>query len=110
MRYLILAIFSNILLPVYAQNNVSNQQEAITVLQKASNKLNALTSLGYDLKRELNYASEGYQHISEWSCYFNFELTNAAVGFKYQINSPTSSNFFNGAEKFELNKAIRRSK
>jgi len=107
MRYLILAIFINIVLPAYSQNTASNQQEASSILQKASNKLNGLTIFSYDLKRELNYASEDYLYISDWSCYFNFDPTNATVGFKYQINDSISRDFFNGTEKFELNKATK---
>lgn len=105
MRYLALAIFINIVLPGYSQKTVPNQQKAITVLQKVSEELNSLTSFRYDLKREANYASENYLNISEWSCYFNFDQTIATVGFKYQIDNTTSNDFFNGTEKFELNKA-----
>jgi len=104
MRYLILTIFIHIALPTFSQNTVSNQQEAISILQKSSNKLNSLSTIGYDLKRELNYASENYHNISEWSCYFNFDSTNTTIGFKYQIVDSTSNDFFNGTEKFELNK------
>ncbi len=107
MKYLILTIFINIALHANSQNVVSNQQEAISILQKTSNKLNSLTTFSYDLKRELNYASEDYHNISEWSCYFNFDPTNTTVGFKYQINDSTSTDFFNGTEKFELNKATK---
>lgn len=107
MRYLVLTIFINIVLPAYSQNTISKQREAISVLQKASDKLNGLTTLSYAIKRELNYASEDFHNISEWLCYFNFDPTNATVGFKYQINDSKSSDFFNGTEKFELNKATK---
>lgn len=104
MKYLILIICINIILPTYSQSIISNQQEAISVLQKTSNKLNSLTNLSYALARELNYASENYHNNSEWLCYFNFDTNAAPIGFKYQINSSTSNEFFNGTEKFELNK------
>lgn len=107
MRYIILTIFINIALPAYSQNTVSNQLKAVSVLQKTSNKLNSLTTFSYDLKRELNYASEDYHNVSEWSCYFDFAPINLTVGFKYQINGSTSCEFFNGTEKFELNKAAK---
>jgi thiol-disulfide isomerase/thioredoxin len=107
MRYLILTIFIYKAVPTFSQITVSNQQKAISVLQKSSNKLNSLSAIGYDLKRELNYASENYHNISEWSCYLNFDTTNTTVGFKYQIVDSTSNNFFNGTEKFELNKASK---
>lgn len=104
MRYLILTLFISITSSTYSQNTVLNEQKAISVLQKVSNKLNGSTAFSYDIKRELNYASENYHNISEWSCYFTFDHSNEAVGFKYQINNPTSIDFFNGTEKFELNK------
>jgi thiol-disulfide isomerase/thioredoxin len=107
MRYLILTIFIYKAVPTFSQITVSNQQKAISVLQKSSNKLNSLSAIGYDLKRELNYASENYHNISEWSCYLNFDTTNTTVGFKYQIVDSTSNDFFNGTEKFELNKASK---
>lgn len=91
----------------YSQNAISNQQGAISVLQKVSNKLNGLTTLSYDLARELNYASENYHNNSEWLCYLNFELNDTPVGFKYQIKSSTSNEFFNGTEKFELDKTAK---
>ncbi|MFT3948857.1 MAG: TlpA disulfide reductase family protein [Agriterribacter sp.] len=104
MRHLILLLFISIALPAYSQNTASNEQKAISVLQKVADKLNGLTSFSYNIKRELNYASENYHNISEWSCYFTFDNSDEIVGFKYQINTPASTNFFNGTEKFELNK------
>lgn len=105
MRYLILTLFISIVLTAYSQNTVSNEQKAILTLQKVSNKLKSLKIFSYDIKRELNYASENYHNISEWSCYFLFDISNGAVGFKYQITDAASNDFFNGTEKFELNKA-----
>lgn len=107
MKYLILIIFIGVALHANSQNVVSNQQEAISVLQKTSDKLNNLNTISYDLKRELNYASENYHNISKCSCYFHFDRTNVKAGFKYQINDATLSDFFNGTEKFELNKATK---
>ena len=89
-----------------AESQTTNNTADI-VLQEASEKLNSFQNIRYDLKRELNYASENYHNISEWSCYFNFDLTNATVGFKYQVNDSTSGDFFNGTEKFELNQATK---
>lgn len=77
------------------------------VLQEVSEKLNSFQNIGYDLKRELNYASENFQNITEWSCYFNFNPTYSAIGFQYQIQDSASIAFFNGTEKFELNKATK---
>lgn len=100
--FLILLTTSNL---VHSQNVISSQQKANTVLEKISLKLNSLTTFSYDIRRELNYASENYHNISQWSCYFNFASNNTTVGFQYHVNDSTSSNFFNGTEKFELNKA-----
>ena len=105
MRHLILTIFISIVLPAYSQNTASNEQKAIFTLQNVSNKLNSLNNFSYDIKRELNYASENYHNISEWSCYFLFDNSNETVGFKFQITDAASNDFFNGTEKFELNKA-----
>lgn len=103
MRYLILTVFLNIILPAISQNSVQIQQEAIPVLKNMSKKLNELTTFSYDLKRELNYSSENYRNVSEWSCYFNFDPAISILGFKYQINSASTNDYFNGTEKFELN-------
>lgn len=89
----------------FSQNVNAKEQNANSILKKTSDKLNSLTTFTYDIRRELNYASENYHNISEWSCYFNFDATNTTVGFKYQIADSTSNDFFNGTEKFELNKA-----
>lgn len=89
----------------HAQNDIAQKRIANAILQKTSGKLNSLTTFSYKIKRELNYASENYHNISEWSCYFNFNLGNPAVGFHYQVNEPGSSSFFNGTEKFELQKS-----
>ena len=91
----------------YSQDVITQQQNANSVLQKTSAKLNILTTFSYNIKRELNYASENYHNISEWSCYFNFGLTNTMVGFQYQVNDSTSSHFFNGTEKFEFKKTTK---
>lgn len=104
MRYLILTIFISAIFSAHSQSTVSDQREAISVLQKTSDKLNRLSTLSYTIKRELNYASEGYRNVSEWLCYFDFDPTNTTVGFKYQVEDSTSGSFFNGTEKFELNK------
>lgn len=105
MRNLILIICISISLPAYSQDSKSNQQKAISVLNTVSDKLSSLTTFTYDLKRELNYASENYHNISEWSCYFDFDQINKTIRFRYQINDLASNNFFNGSEMFELNKA-----
>lgn len=91
----------------YSQNVIAKQQNANSVLKKTSDKLNSLTTFIYEIRRELNYVSENYHNISEWSCYFNFDPTNLPGGFQYQVNDSTSSNLFNGTEKFELNKAAK---
>lgn len=91
----------------YSQNIIAKQQNANSILKKTSDKLNSLTTFTYDIRRELNYASENYHNISDWSCYFNFDPTNSTVGFQYQVNDSTSSNLFNGTEKFELNKPAK---
>ena len=91
----------------YSQNVIANERNANSILKKTSDKLNSLTTFTYDISRELNYASENYHNISEWSCYFNFDANDALVGIKYQINSSASNEFFNGTEKFELNKTAK---
>lgn len=105
MKYLTLAFLIYIAVPVYSQEAESNQQKAIAVLFKSAAKLNSLTSLRYDLKREANYASENYLNITEWSCYFNFDKANSITGFKYQIDHPKSTDIFNGTEMFALSKS-----
>ena len=89
-------------LSAYAQDAASGRREALAILQKTSDKLHGLSSIGYTLKRELNYASEHYRNISKWSCYFHFDSSAAPVAFKYQIRDSSSSHFFNGTEKFDL--------
>ena len=91
----------------YSQNVITEQQNANYALQKISDKLNSLTTFSYVIKRELNYASENYHHITQWSCYFNFDPSNTIVGFQYQVNDSSSSHFFNGTEKFELSKGTK---
>lgn len=107
MKILFLTFLISIVLPAYSQNAVLSKQDAIPVLEIVSKKLNSLTTFSYDIKRELNYASENYYNISEWSCYFHFDPTIAITGFKYQINNSISNDFFNGTEKFELNKSTK---
>lgn len=92
---------------VNSQNAIAEQENANTVLQKTSDKLNSLTTFSYIIRRELNYASENYHNISEWACYFSFATTDITAGIKYQINSSTSNEFYNGTEKFELNKVAK---
>ncbi len=91
----------------YSQDFITKEQNANYILKKVSDKLNGLTTFTYDIRRELNYASENYRNISEWSCYFNFTTNDAPVGFKFQISSSNYIEFFNGTEKFELNKIAK---
>lgn len=105
MRNLILLICILLTYPAYSQDSKTNQEKAVSVLIKVSEKLNSFSAFTYDLKRELNYASENYQNFSEWSGYYNFDPTIVSIGFSYQINDLTSNNFFNGTEMFELAKA-----
>lgn len=105
MRNLILLICILLTYPAYSQDSKTNQEKAVSVLIKVSEELNSFSAFTYDLKRELNYASENYQNFSEWSGYYNFDPTIASIGFSYQISDLTSNNFFNGTEMFELAKA-----
>lgn len=104
MKYLMLIVLVNLTFRAYSQNAASDQPRAVSVLQEISDKLNGLTTFSYDIKRELNYASENYHNISEWSCYFSFDPAGTTVGFKYQVSTPTAFYLFNGTEEFELNK------
>ena len=87
----------------YAQHVMSGQQRANSILEKTADKLNSLTTFTYDLRRELNYASENYLRVSNWSCYFKYDPDITPVNFQYQVHDSISGNFFNGTEKFDLN-------
>lgn len=107
MKHLVLIALINIVSPAYSQAIVSSRRETDSALRQTCDKLNSLTTFSYTIKRELNYPSEGYHNISEWRCYFDLAPTIIPVGFKYQIKDSASSAFFNGTEKFELNKTAK---
>ncbi len=102
MKNLFLILYIFLITPAFSQNS---QQPAELILRRVSDKLNSLETFQYDITRELNYASEDYHVISNWTCYFDFSLSGKPIEFAFQIEDPKFKMFYNGTEKFELNKS-----
>jgi len=77
---------------------------ADAILEKLHKKLVSLKSIKYDNTRELNYTSENYHHMSTWTGYYEFQVSDTLTGFTYQIDDAASKQIFNGTEKFDLDK------
>lgn len=90
-----------------SQNTISKDVLGDDVLKQVSHNLNSLKSIRYDLKRELNYASENYHNETTWNIYYEFQSADTIIGFKYQIEDETAKQFFNGTEKFEMDKKLK---
>ena len=90
-----------------SQNITSSTASPNVILAKLSKKLNSLKNIIYHNTRELNYSSENYHNKTGWVGYLDFESTDTIIGFKYQIEDSTQKQFFNGTEKFELNKKTK---
>jgi len=91
----------------YSQNQNSSAASPNVILDKVSKKLDSLKNIRYNNTRELNYSSENYHNETSWTEYLDFESADTIIGFKYQIDDSTSQQFFNGTEKFELNKKAK---
>lgn len=91
----------------YSQNTISALEKSNSLLIKMYQKLSSLKNIKYNNTRELNYSSENYRAISKWSGYYDFQSKDTIIGFKYQIDDSTSQQFFNGTEKFDLNKIAK---
>lgn len=90
-----------------SQNTISKDVLGDNVLKQVSQNLNSLKSIRYDLKRELNYALENYHNETTWNIYYEFQSADTIIGFKYQIEDETAKQFFNGTEKFEMDKKLK---
>ena len=97
-----LLLFTVFLISNYAYSQSKNLENQ--VLQKVYEKLNSINSISFNQTRELNYASENYNDISNWNCYYVKDSKENLLGFKFQIQNPDFSDFFNGTEYFSLNK------
>ena len=91
----------------YSQNSGSSSMRADPILDKVSQKLSSLKKIRYTNIRELNYSSENYRNISNWSVYYDFQRNDTLTGFRYQIEDSVLKQVFNGTEKFDLNKKAR---
>jgi len=93
--------FTIISISNYAYSQSENSENLI--LQKVDEKLKTIDAISFNQTRELNYASENYNNISDWNCYYVKDSKENLLGFKFQIQTPDYSDFFNGTEYFSLN-------
>lgn len=108
MKYLM--IISLLLLKcsvIFSQNKISSSVKSDSILIKVYERLNSIKNIKYDNLRELNYSSENYHKVSRWTIYYDFEMADSIVGAKYQIEDSAYKQFFNGTEKFDLDKKAK---
>lgn len=104
MRIAFILISSFLFISMKSNNIKLKDIVADSILQKMSTKLNSFKNIRYDLKRELDYASENYHNEMNWTVYFDFQSADTIIGFKYQIEDETAKQVFNGTEEFETDK------
>lgn len=73
------------------------------VVQKTIDKLNSLKTVGYNYRRELNYASEKFLHELNASAYLDFGSPDKTLGVKFQFADRDRIDAFNGTEYFSRN-------
>ena len=76
-----------------------------SILRKVHNKLKSLKTFQYELRSELDYPSDNYHEIFNWTCYYDYSLTKKPLRFKYQVEGTTYKWIYNGTEKFVLDKS-----
>ncbi len=91
---------------VFAQSTAQSvgSTSSDSILARTYAQLNKFKSIKYDLTRDMNYISDDYRNISNWSVCFDFQEPDTVLGFKYQIDDLTLKQIFNGTEEFQLNK------
>lgn len=104
LRFFSFAIFGVVLAGLAA----FGQKGAITaedVLKKTHAKLASLRSIGYKVRIEYNYASEGYLSEMNSDNYIDFVPEDSIIGIRYQFSSAEQFDVYNGSERFILKKA-----
>lgn len=77
---------------------------AVAVLKKVSDKLNNLKTLKYKYRMELNYSSENYRAELFADSFLDFTAVDKIIGLNYQFSNEGLLTVFNGSEKFDCNK------
>ena len=103
MRYLLVIITLFITCFLYSEN-LCHEQDPDSILEEVSEKLISLKTIKYDLTRELNYPSQDYQVISEWSGFYGFSTLTKPSTLTYQVEGKNSTIIYNGTEEFVLDK------
>lgn len=79
-----------------------SSKESDKILEKLLLKLNQTKSISFDQTRELNYASEDYHVINNWTCFYMQDSNS--IGVKYQVKSSDLIDVYNATEFFSVNK------
>ncbi len=97
-----LRIYTLLIFVILYHNSHAQVNHADDLLRQVSDKLNSLSSIRYDLTREMDYTTRDYHVTVDWSCYFNFSEPHAPLFFSYQVESSSGMLIYNGTEKFNL--------
>ena len=82
----------------------SSEKEAISVLQRVSDKLQHINTVSYHFYRDVNYKSESIHNEISGTTFLQFDSVKDTTSFKFQHESETHRQVFDGITSFYIDK------